>query len=273
MIIPFSTPARLFGIVILFASLLTATTILTAKNHLHWGVSFQEKDIIKTSRESFKIEEIDLTPEPGEFSSDEDLSLFYSRQEVLANLLKEDSLVIESGKEVTSLLKKSFTVTHLSFIFWVQIIVGLGATIIAGWVWSLRPKNLASILFFVSGLSTLCFTYSASIYTTRELALPIGIFKSLVALNVFGASLFGISTLALFLIYPARFKFSKQLVVLESSIFGTWTILALLGVLPVWAGVNLITLCEMLGIVLAIGTQLFITRGLPKERALNKTVP
>lgn len=263
----FYAPARLFSFILLFTILLTGTAILAAKNHLHWGVVFDENSILKTSNGNFKIEAIDLTPEPGEITSDEDLSLFYSRQNKLSNLMKENSIILESKENSLTLTKQRITFTDLSILFWIQIIVGLGATIISGWVWSLRPKSLSTTLFFISGLSTLFFTYSAAIYTTRELALPIEIFKPLVGLNVFGASLFGISILALFLIYPSRFKFSKHLLILESIVFGAWTLLSIGGVLPAWAGVNLITLFEMIGIVLAIITQFFITHGHPKERA------
>lgn len=260
-------PARLFGVILFSICLITVMTVISARDHLHWGVGFNTSDTIKTSVGSFKIEAIDLTPEPGEFSSDEDLKRFYSRQGELEKVLAVNAMTVESANKDSSFNRKIFSVSDLPVLFWIQVIVGIGASIISGWVWSLRPRSIASLLFFVSGLSTLCFTYSAAIYTTRELALPVETFKLLVGLNVIGASLFGISTMALFLVYPLRIKHSIPCLVFLSVVFGLWTVLSVMGVLPAWAGVNLITFVEMIGIVVAIAVQFFMSSGRPKERA------
>ncbi|MCB9092331.1 MAG: hypothetical protein H6620_07200 [Halobacteriovoraceae bacterium] len=261
------TPQKRFGIVLLFVFIATVSTSYVAKENIYWGEVFQKNDQIKNSIAELEIAAIDLTSEPGEFSSNLDLEHFYSRQEIINQIFQENQILLTSQGKTVALQKNQYSFFDLPFMFWIQIIVGLGAAIISGWVWSLRPRILSAIFFFTSGLSTLIFTFAAAVYTTRELALPVSLFKCLTKLNTIGASLFGISIIALFLIYPLRFRLSKPILLTQAFFFGFWTILSVLGVLPAWMGVNLITLVEMLAIVLIMITQVILTKGKPKERA------
>lgn len=213
------------------------------------------------------IEALDLTAEPGEISSDQDLQRFYERQETLAKLLQGEQLSAEKEGQPLALEMQSRPLEALPLAFWVQIVVGLGALLISGSVWALKSRDLANRLFALSGLATALFTFSAAIYTTRETALPAELFQNLVAINVFGASLFGISALSLFLVYPLRLRFGRPLIFTFSLIFGLWTLLSIAKVLPASLGVNLITLMEMVGICFAIGAQYVATRKDPRARA------
>lgn len=264
----FYTPAKLFGAALLAICILTVAATSIAKNQAHWNIAFSEGNIIRAGKTEIGIKAIDLIPEPGEFSSNAELEEFYSRQSAISKILSsEESITVKTPERELNVLKKEFSIFNLSILFWIQLIVGFGAAIISTWIWALRPKRADSSLFFVSGLSTLCFTYSAAIYTTREIALPVELFKLLVSLNVIGASLFGISVLALFLIYPFRFKYASKLIIVETSFFAAWTLLSIAGMLPASAGVNLITLTEMIFIIIAIGAQFYCTQHMAKEKA------
>lgn len=261
------TPGKLFSTVLIVTMLLTILACLTATSNILWGVPFQKGDYIENEKGSFLVEEIDLTPEPGEFISKVELEKFYLRQALIMNILSEDKILYKSNEKAQTVSRQEKTLLDLSSMFWIQIIVGLGAIVISGWIWSLRAKTWPSILFFISGLSTLCFTYSSAIYTTRELALPVFLFKFLVMLNTVGASLFGMSIISLFLIYPVRFKKSKKIILGQAVIFGPWTFFSVLGLLPAWMGVNLITLVEMILIIILVAFQIYLTRNKPRERA------
>lgn len=213
------------------------------------------------------IEPLDLVPEPGEIAVDDDLRRFYSRQGELAKILKAPLVTVQAQDATVETAPHGIGVLDLPAIFWIQIIVGLGAIAVSGWVWVLRPGDLASGLFALSGLSTLAFTASAAVYTTRELALNASLFRGLVAVNAAGASLFGISMLALFLVYPIRLHGWRIWASCSAAAFGVVTLLSILGFLPAAFGVNLITLVEMIGICLAIGAQFVATRRAPEARA------
>lgn len=222
--------------------------------------------IVGAGHDIMTLEALDLTPEPGEIVDDTELARFYERQGQLANILDSESVSIKKDQESIAVAPRNVTLGDLSHVFWIQIVVGLGALVISAWVWALK-NSLATRLFALSGLSTLMFTFSAAIYTTRPLAIHAPFFKVLTFFNPLGASLFGIFTLALFLVYPMKVKGWKFWISLESVIFGIWTGLSVAGVLPASYNVNFVTLVEMIGICLALLAQFFATRSEPQARA------
>jgi len=259
-------PAIRFSAVLAIGSLLVGLAIQLAVQQRGWG-DFAVGDRLQLSHGWLEIEELDLTPEPGGIISDEALSRFYSRQQQLAEWLSAPTLIVERQGNTVMLQKQDNANIKLPTLFWVQLLVGLGALIISGWVWSLRAGDKAAGWFGLSGVATLLFTVSAAIYTTRELALPEALFRWLVGANVFGASLFGIAMIALFLCYPLPLRRWRGLLIAQVMLFGLWTGLSLAGQLPAWAGVNLITLVEMLVIVAALIAQFVVTKGNPAARA------
>jgi two-component system sensor histidine kinase DevS len=253
---------------ILALGLLSALIAITlATRQIRFDYDFALGVILKADTGSMSIEALDLIGEPGEISDDGESRRFFERQDLLSRFLQSPSLIAIKNGQARALTPQAPSISQLPAVFWIQIAVGLGAFLISAWVWCLRPKDKGAGLFFVSGMATLMFTFAAAIYTTRELALPAGIFRPLVAMNEFGASLFGISVLALFTIYPYRFARYRLFIGTQALFFGVWTACAILDIIPAWAGVNLITLMEMLGICVAILAQFRATRGDPKARA------
>ena len=220
-----------------------------ALNQVNVPNNLKAGDRIETSLGEIVLSEIDFTVEPGELDSNEKLQEFYQRQNKINHIIQD---------------KKIFTgqrsVANIPWSYWVQLIVGIGAVLISGLIWTLRPKDLATIYFYISGLSTLLFTSSAAVYTTRSLAIDSSLFKFLVSMNVFGASLYGMSTISLFLLYPLKLGRWKILMLAQMIVFGIWTTLSLFGLLTASLGVNSITLVEMLLILVALVAQFVVTR-------------
>lgn len=267
-----NTPNFRLAIFFIFGLCMLALATMTAANQPALGLTFQlsaqTQVTLGAQSGNLTLTPLDLTPEPGELSHNDQVALFFERQDALASYLNEREVSVDINGQRQTVVPTPRGVERLPPLFWVQIAVGFGALIISGWVWALRPHDLASRLFALSGLSTLTFTLAAAVYTTRELALPAPLFKFLVAANTVGASVFGIAMICLFVIYPTTLARWRGIAVGTATFFGGWTILSVLGQLPGWAGVNLITVVEMACICIAIGTQFVAARSHPEASAI-----
>lgn len=155
------------------------------------------------------------------------------------------------------------------FSFWPQVGVGFGSLVLSGWVWALRPRDLATRLFAFSGLATLTFTFAAAALDIQGAPLADSTFYAILMLNAGGASAFGIIFIALFLVYPGNLRLGRTAALVIGGAFALWTLLALLGHLPpALASVHLITTLEMIGIVVAVGLQYLTTRRDPTTHAI-----
>lgn len=152
--------------------------------------------------------------------------------------------------------------------FWAQVGTGLGAFMIAAWIWALKPRNFDVMLFALSGLATLTFTFSMVPAGAIGVTLAPELLSWLYRINAFGASLFGIVMTVLLLRYPVRLPFHRALTLGTIVIFGGWTLAALLGPLEGLMVVHTITFLEMLCMCAAVIAQYWATRTQPKERAI-----
>ena len=139
--------------------------------------------------------------------------------------------------------------------------------VISGWVWALRPREMATGLFALSGLATLIFTLAAASRSGAVIE-PRSLAVVLMWLNAGGAALFGATMIVLFLVYPVRLPHWRPLALLSSAGFCLWTVATLLGRMPAWSSIHLVTVVEMGGIFLAVGGQFLATARLPKDRAV-----
>ena len=160
----------------------------------------------------------------------------------------------------------------VSPVLWIQIVTGFGALAISGWVWALRPRDMAARLFAMSGLATLAFTYAPIPFRFSQAGLSDGLVTALITLNAGGASLFGIVMVVLFINYPARLPAHRILTGLTVLVFGGWTLfdLANAHLSGSFNGLNLhlITVLEMLLICVTVAAQVLITDRDPKARAV-----
>ncbi len=152
--------------------------------------------------------------------------------------------------------------------FWVQIVTGLGAFVIAAWVWALKPRDPDVGLFALSGLATLTFTFAYIAPGAVDVSLPPGLLDLLFRLNFIGAVAFGIVMPVLLMRYPARLPGYRVLTLAVVGVFGIWSFVAVIGPLErlVWG--YMITFLEMLCICAAVIAQFFATRSRPTDHAI-----
>jgi signal transduction histidine kinase len=217
------------------------------------------------------LEAGDLVEEPDTFESYEQIQRFMQRQSELAAQLREPRIALHLDQADT---RSIATVTpsrrpggDLPLSFWVQIVTGAGSLLIGAWVVAMRPADIVTRLFALSGAMILVSAYPAAIYSSRELAIDGGLFRILSAFNHVGALGFGMAMIAMFLCYPRRLVPLWSLWIIP-AIFGPWLVADILRLLPSQTiGLQLPTLIEMLLIVGIVGLQWFVNRGDPRARA------
>ncbi len=217
------------------------------------------------------LEPNDLVEEPDTFESYEQIRHFMQRQSDLAALLREPRLVLQldqtGHKSTATVTPSKRPVTDLPLSFWIQIITGAGSLLIGAWVMAMRPADIVTRLFALSGAMIMLSAYAAAIYSSRELAIDGGLFRTLSALNHVGALGFGMTMIAMFLCYPRRLVPLGALWIIP-AIFIPWLAADILWALPSQTiGSQLPTLIEMLLIVGIVGLQWFVNRNDPRARA------
>ena len=150
---------------------------------------------------------------------------------------------------------------------WVSLLTGLLAYLVSAWIWALKPRNVAAILFAASGLMTLLFCFSASGMATA-LLLSDAQFIALIRGNIIGASGFGIIVTCLFIIYPGQLPRWRTFCTFTVVFFSAWTLLRTFGPYQKFEEVQAITFIEMIAIVAAVIGQIFIARHDPRQRAI-----
>lgn len=214
----------------------------------------------------------DLVEEPDTLPTYAAMRAFFARQDAIAAVLAARPVVIETDN--LSVLQQTEVwpaaqrpATRLPTPFWMQIGVGLAGFWIGAWIWALRRGAWATRFLAVAGAGLMISAFPAAVYSTRELALPGGLFRLLSAGNLLGALVFGAAIIGLFLIYPRRLVADRWLA-LPFVVLGAWFSL---DVAQVWGGPgtgrHLPVLLAMLTIVALIGVQFRATRGQPRDRA------
>lgn len=218
------------------------------------------------------LEPRDLVEEPDVAESYDALQRFFERQSALHAALSGDSVVLEtegaSPMRVEVTAASGRPLSSLPPAFWVQIVTGLVSVIVGAWVWSLRRGELSAQLLALAGLGILVAAFPAAVYSSRELALPGGLFHALSATNHFGALAFGVAMVALFLSYPRRLVPVSALWLLPAVYGVIWVMdTAWLGFSGPAGGYHLPTVILMAGILLGALLQYRASREDPAARA------
>jgi len=217
------------------------------------------------------IEPDDLVEEPDLFETYQQTERFFQRQSALAALLRQRQVVIQSGDanavQSVTVAPARRPLGSLPLAFWIQLVTGAGSLLIGAWVWAMRPADIATRLFTLSGVMVTLSAYSAAIYSSRELAMDGSFFRVLSALNHIGAIGFGVGMITMFLCYPRRLAPAWSLWMV-AAIFAAWLAADILHLPPSQPiGSQLPTLIEMLLIVVIIGAQWIVNRRDPRARA------
>lgn len=151
--------------------------------------------------------------------------------------------------------------------FWIPFAVGTGGWLISGWVWALRPKQLATQLFFLSGICTAMFSLSVAPRAMLQFSAPAELNQWIGTANFVGAVGFGAAFIVLFMVYPVRLRRWPLWAGLSTLFFLGWSALFLFRIAPPQTG-NWITPLEMLGIIAMVGVQYLASRNDPRARAI-----
>ena len=243
-------------------------------------VEVQRTDLSAELRSGVRITHIgttelragDVIEEPDTLSSYELLNAFRARQAEISATLALPQVVISwsdenlAAQQVTIAPYAGRPAWSLPFEFWLQLFVGGAGAIVGGWVWALK-RDRPSVFLAISGFGLMVSALSASVYSTRELALDAGLFRALNAGNFMGTNIFGLALISLLLSYPKRI--GGAWIILGVWIIGLGLVGAqLLQLMPSQAigsyGPMLGQFCVILALVVF---QLFASRRSPLARA------
>ena len=150
----------------------------------------------------------DLIEEPDKLPDYAAQRAFFARQSVLAAELDkpgaEVGYALPGTSETASVPVRPRSFGDLPAPFWFQLGVGGLALLIGAWIFALRPRDWGARMFALTGVCVPIFAIAASVYSTRQIALPGDTFRLLSGINHFGAGTFGIGLVALFAMYPRQ---------------------------------------------------------------------
>ena len=212
-----------------------------------------------------RIEESDFLPTYA------DVGALFARQnavvEALAAPVKLDFETAAGEAFSVTVTPAKRPVRDLPALFWLQLVFGAGALLIGAWLWSLRPRDAAVLLFALTGAGLLLSTASAAIYSSRELAIAGSVFRLLSAINHIGALIFGAGMVAVFALYPKRLSGPRALWLMGAAV-AAWCAadLSHLAFNP-QIGSYLPVLVLTAAIFGLIGVQWWVNRADPRARA------
>ena len=225
-----------------------------------------------TDSVSLQLNAQDLIEDPHAVPSYADMNEFFQRQQQLYRTLKSPTVILTVELDNGQLSQYSIhpttrTLADLPVVFWFQLVVSALGFLLGCWIWVLRPHDIGARLFGLMNCMYPVFAFSAAIYSTRDIALEAGFFRTLMLINTAGAYLFGCALMALFLSYPKQL-IPPRLLILILVVFVPWYILDMLQLLPdpSLGGDLPITLEMLFAIVFAIW-QWFSNRKDPMARA------
>lgn len=224
------------------------------------------------SGQTIALSPADLIEEPDVLDSYAAMAAFFDRQGRIAAVLRSDEVNLEVrmlGEHRVHSIQPAprRPPESLPFAFWLQITVGLVGVWIGVWIWALRRTDWATRCLALSGAGLMVSAFAAAIYSTRELALPGDLFRTLSALNHMGAFAFGAGMIGLFMVYPRRL-FRPGWLAVPALVLGAWFVLAQAGAFESPAvGIYLGVIVAVVAIAALVGLQFRATRGDPRDRA------
>jgi len=197
------------------------------------------------------------------------------RHSAFARQLAQRPLVLrlagsDGVQRVVTLEDRVRPLSTLGAEFWANLAFGLIAALIVGWVWALRPRELSTQLFALTGLSMLAFTFGWAVNASVELVMDGTLASLALRLNMIGAVAYGGAMIAFFLAYPKRV--TRLPVVLLAPLWVViWALTPLLPGNPSAESTGqAITSIEMALIIVAIALQAFASRKDPAAMAATR---
>ncbi|ODT82758.1 MAG: hypothetical protein ABS76_06795 [Pelagibacterium sp. SCN 64-44] len=215
---------------------------------------------------------LDLLAEPDGIATYAELNAFYARQDQLFALLEQPVLDLHlrdaAGQALIVPVEPELRpLWSLPASFWIQFATGITAALVSGWVWALRPRQLAPTMFAISGLGVLLVTLTSAYYAHRGLALPSQAYRLLLPVNHLGIFLFGASLISLFLIYPRRLV-RKSWLLPVPLLLGVILLADITQTVIEAEHYYVVTLAMTVAILGLIAVQYWATRHAPADRAV-----
>ncbi len=199
----------------------------------------------------------------------------HRRQGLFAKALEARPLVLrlagaDGVQRAVTLDGRTRPLTQLGAEFWANLMFGLVAALIVGWVWALRPRDLATQLFALTGLSMLAFTFGWAVHASVELVQDQATAMTVAWLNMAGAVAYGGAMIAFFLAYPKRVTRLPVMLLAPICVL-LWALTPLLPGNPARETTGqAATSIEMALIIVAIVIQAFASRKDPAAMAATR---
>lgn len=145
-----------------------------------------------------------LVEDPDFLPTYERRRAFFEEQGRLREVLDapEVTLYLEDGGEALVRPRHRRSEGWLPAVFWFQLACGAIGMLTGAAVFALRGGNIAARLYGFTGLSFAVITFTAAVYSARELALGTTMFRWLAATDHLGAMGFAVGFIALIWHYP-----------------------------------------------------------------------
>jgi hypothetical protein len=145
------------------------------------------------------IEEPDTLPSHKEFNQ-----LMQEQHALFVASHNHELQLITADNDMIPLKTVNRSLSSLPGLFWFQLFVGVGGALTGALVWASRRRDMAAVLYALTGVGYLIFAPAAAIYSTRELIIDGELFRWLSALNHVGALFFTASLTSLLWTYPVK---------------------------------------------------------------------
>lgn len=194
---------------------------------------------------------------------------------VFAKALSAKPLVLrlagpDGRQRVVTLDDRIRPLSTLGAEFWANLMFGLVATLIVGWVWALRPRELSTQLFATTGVSMLAFTFGWAVNASVELVMDQTLGTIAMRLNGAGSVAYGGAMIAFFLAYPRRLTRAPLMLLAPLWVLG-WALTPLLPGNPsIESTGQATTSIEMALIIVAIAVQAVASRKDPAAMAATR---
>ena len=216
------------------------------------------------------LEPGDIVEEPDTLATFADYDRFMDRQHALWHTLRssQDGVVLDTDHGPLTLRPAlARPISDLPPLFWAQVGVGLGGFWIGAWVWAVRRGGQAEAFLQLAGVGLMISAMAAAVYSTRELALPLGLFRVLQGFNHLGALVFGAGMIGLFLCYPVRLVGTRWLWMPAAVLLAWWAGNEARLFPDHGTGIQMPIGLAMVAILICVGVQYRATRGDPRARA------
>ncbi|QTD44902.1 sensor histidine kinase [Ottowia testudinis] len=152
----------------------------------------------------------DKMEDPDLLHSYSDWGDFYARQDRLASIMRAPQVLVtvvrpDQPPERVTLQPRTYRLLgSLPWSFWGQLLIGALAMLAAGWVVSVYPGSPSTLFTALSSFFVMTAAHSAAVFSSRELALPSGLFHALSVVNHASSVLALVALVLLLANYPRR---------------------------------------------------------------------